>query len=338
MKKKIICTIGPSSSNRTVLSGLKKNGVDIFRINLSHTSLKQLSSKINLLKKNKIKNICIDTEGAQARTTKVKKKIFLKKNKKVKICIKDNYSNKDVIYLYPNFNLMSVKIGSKIFIGFDNLEIKVTQKNLKQKFLIGKVVNDGLLESNKSVHFNCNIKLPPLTDKDIAAIKYSVKNHIKIFAMSFVNNHKDVEKIRTLVGKSSFLISKIETDNAIKNLKNILKKTNALLIDRGDLSRYVRIEKIPLAQRYICNVARQNKTPVYVATNLLESMVKNIQPTRAESNDIFTTLENGADGLVLAAESAIGNYPILAANFLKECINVFAHKKKIKTKNLYLFN
>ena len=327
-----------SSSNKAVLLGLKKSGVDIFRINLSHTSLKQLSSKIDLLKKNKIKNICIDTEGAQARTTKVKRQIFFKKNKKVKIYIKDNYSNKNTIYLYPNFNLMSVKIGSKIFIGFDNLEIKVLKKNLKEKFLVGKVTNNGLLESNKSVHFNCNIKLPPLTEKDIAAIKYSIKNSIKIFAMSFVNNSKDVDKIRSLIGKKTFLISKIETDNAIKNLKSILKQSNALLIDRGDLSRYVRIEKIPLAQRYICNIAKQNKTPVYVATNLLESMVKNIQPTRAESNDIFTTLENGANGLVLAAESAIGNYPILAANFLKDCINVFAHKKKISKKNLYLFN
>ena len=338
MKKKIICTIGPSSSNKVVLSGLKNNGVDIFRINLSHTSLEQLSGKINLLKKNKIKNICIDTEGAQVRTTKVKKKIFFRKNKKLKIYIKDNYSNKNNIYLYPNFNLMSVKVDSKIFIGFDNLEIKVLQKNIKEKFLIGKVTNNGLLESNKSVHFNCNINMPPLTEKDIAAIKYSIKKGIRIFAMSFVNNHKDLEKIRELVGKKSFLISKIETDNAIKNLKSILKKSNALLIDRGDLSRYVRIEKIPLAQRYICNIAKQNKIPVYVATNLLESMVKNIQPTRAESNDIFTTLENGADGLVLAAESAIGNYPILAAKFLKDCINVFSHKKKISKKNLYLFN
>lgn len=338
MKKKIICTIGPSSSNRTVLSGLKKNGVDIFRINLSHTNLKQLSSKIDLLKKNNIKNICIDTEGAQVRTTKVKNKIFFKKNNKVKIFIKSNYSNKNNINLYPNFNLMSVKVGSKIFIGFDNLAIKVLRKNFKEKFLIGKVINNGLLESNKSVHFNCNIKLPPLTDKDIAAIKYSVKKGIKIFAMSFVNNHKDVEKIRSLIKKKAFLISKIETDNAIKNLKSILKKSNAILIDRGDLSRYIKIEKIPLAQRYICNIAKQNKTPVYVATNLLESMVKNIQPTRAESNDIFTTLDNGADGLVLAAESAIGSYPILAATFLKDCLNVFAHKKKITKKKLYLFN
>ena len=338
MKKKIICTIGPSSSNRTVLSGLKKNGVDIFRINLSHTNLKQLSSKIDLLKKNNIKNICIDTEGAQVRTTKVKNKIFFKKNNKVKIFIKSNYSNKNNINLYPNFNLMSVKVGSKIFIGFDNLAIKVLRKNFKEKFLIGKVINNGLLESNKSVHFNCNIKLPPLTDKDIAAIKYSVKKGIKIFAMSFVNNQKDVEKIRSLIKKKAFLISKIETDNAIKNLKSILKKSNAILIDRGDLSRYIKIEKIPLAQRYICNIAKQNKTPVYVATNLLESMVKNIQPTRAESNDIFTTLDNGADGLVLAAESAIGSYPILAATFLKDCLNVFAHKKKITKKKLYLFN
>ena len=333
MKKKIICTIGPSSSNKKVLSGLKKNGVDIFRINLSHTSLRQLPGKINLLKKNNIKNICIDTEGAQVRTTKVKKSIFFKKNKKIKILIKDNVCNNNNIFLYPNFNLMSVKTESKIFIGFDNLEIKVVKKNLKQNFLIGKVVNDGLLESNKSVHFSSKIKLPPLTLKDINAIKFSVKRGIKIFAMSFVNEFKDLIEIRKLIGKSSFLISKIETDNAIKNLNTILKKSNALLIDRGDLSRYVRIEKIPLAQRYICNMAISKKVPVYVATNLLESMVKNTQPTRAESNDIFTTLENGAAGLVLAAESAIGKYPVLSAKFLRDCISGFVQKKKISKRD-----
>ena len=91
-----------------------------------------------------------------------------------------------------------------------------------------------------------------------------------------------------------------------------------------------------MAQRYICRTAKENKTPVYVATNLLESMVKNIQPTRAESNDIFTSLENGADGLVLVAESAIGSYPILAAKFLKDCIKVFAHKKKFQIK-IYIY-
>ena len=115
----------------------------------------------------------------------------------------------------------------------------------------------------------------------------------------------------------------------------IIRKSNALLIDRGDLSRYVRIEKIPLAQRYICNIALSKKIPVYVATNLLESMVKNTQPTRAESNDIFTSLENGADGLVLAAESAIGKYPILSAKFLRDCIRVFHLKKKISKLNFF---
>ena len=336
-KKKIICTIGPSSSNKSTLIGLKKNGVDIFRINMSHTSLSQLSGKINLLRENKISSICIDTEGAQIRTTKVIKGIYYKKNKIVKISINENFSNRENIHLYPKFSIMSVKLGTKIFIGFDNLVIKVLKKNFKKNYLTGKVISAGLLDSNKSVHFDDKIILPALTEKDINAIKYSIKKGIKIFAMSFVNNEKDVIKIRKLIGKKSFLISKIETENAIKNLKNITKNSNALLIDRGDLSRYVTIEKIPLAQRYICKIAKKNNTPVYVATNLLETMIKNAQPTRAESNDIFTTLENGAAGLVLAAESAIGKYPVLSAIFLKNCINVFINKKKVTKKN-FIFN
>ena len=123
------------------------------------------------------------------------------------------------------------------------------------------------------------------------------------------------------------MISKIETLNAINNLKEISKISNAVLIDRGDLSREVPIEKIPLAQEYIIKESKKNKKPVYVATNLLETMIKDSSPTRAESHDIYSTLNQGASGLVLAAESAIGKNPIECVIFLKKCISAYNAKK-----------
>ena len=246
---KIICTLGPSSYNKNTLIKLKSLGVNIFRINLSHTKKEDILRKIIYLKKNNIKNICIDTEGAQIRTSKVKKKIYLKKNLLVKFSIGSEFSSKNKINLYPNFDLMSCKLNIKIKVGFNGLIFKVMKKDHKLKNLIACVVNAGYLESNKGVHINQVIKLKPLTKKDEYAIKIANQNKVKFFAISFVNRSIDIDKVRELVNKDAFIISKIETKSAMNELKSITKKSNAILIDRGDLSRYIPIEEIPLAQR-----------------------------------------------------------------------------------------
>lgn len=320
-KIKIICTIGPSSSNPAILKKLKKEGVNIFRINMSHTKLSNLPNVLKNLQKNVGKeNICIDTEGAQLRTTLVKKKIFIKKDKIVKIFNDNRLSNKNNINLYPKFNISSTPVNTKIFVGFDGIILKVLKTNKKKNCLITKVSNPGILDSNKGVHFNKKIKLSCLTEKDISAIRYAKKFGVKNFAMSFVNNEKDTALMRKIIGMKNFLISKIETLNAIKNLKKISKYSNAVLIDRGDLSREVPIERIPLAQEYIIKSSKKNRVPVFVATNLLETMIHDLSPTRAESHDIYSTLKQGASGLVLAAESAIGINPVECVIFLKKCI------------------
>ena len=205
--------------------------------------------------------------------------------------------------------------------------------NYRKNFLIAKVIVAGQLESNKGVHFNQSIKLKPLTDKDDYAIKLAIKNNIKFFAISFVNNPSDLDLVRSITGEKAFLISKIETRSAVINLKKITSKSDALLIDRGDLSRYVPIEEIPIAQEKIINHGKKTKKPVYVATNLLETMVKESQPTRAESHDIFSTLKEGASGLVLAAETAIGANPIACVDFLKKSIRIYKKSNKKSKKS-----
>ena len=160
--------------------------------------------------------------------------------------------------------------------------------------------------------------------------------------ISFVNNSKDIEMVKKLTGKNSFIISKIETKNAIINLKKIANISNALLIDRGDLSRYIPIEKIPVAQEMVIKNSIKLKIPTYIATNLLETMIKESLPTRAESHDIFSSLNQGCAGLVLAAETAIGSSPIECVKFLKRCIKNFLLIKKTKfskmSKMKYLLN
>ena len=338
-KIKIICTLGPASFSKPILKLLFKENIDIFRINLSHTNIDQIKKKIQYLKRNNIKNICIDTEGAQIRTTHTKKIYFIKKNNKIKIYNKDNLSNEKNIYLYPHFDLNYLNVGTKIDIGFNNLSIKVIKKNSLKEYVLCKVLKEGYLDSKKGVHIHKEINLPCLTKKDRYALKLARELEIKHYAISFVNSHKDLDEVKKIIGNNSFIISKIETKNAIINIDKITKNSDALLIDRGDLSRYVSIEKIPVAQENIINHAIKLNKPTYVATNLLESMIKENQATRAESHDVYATLKEGAKGLVLAAETAIGRNPIECVRFIKRCIKVYNtnNNKKILNKKNYLF-
>ncbi len=327
MIKKIICTLGPASFHTKILKDLKRLGVSIFRINMSHTSINDLEDRIIFLKKNKIKNICIDTEGAQLRTSKLKKKVFLDKNKEIKIFNSSNLSNNNIINIYPKINLDYFKIGTELDIGFDGLKLKITRKVISKNYLLSKVINSGILDSNKGIHSSKNISLNPLTNKDIKAISLAQTYGIKYYAMSFVNKGSDVEQLRKKIKIDDIIISKIETKNSLLNLSKIMKKSNAVLIDRGDLSRYIPIDKIPMIQEAIAKIAIKKKKPLYVATNLLETMIKETNPTRAESHDIYSTLKQGVQGLVLAAETAIGSDPVGCVRFLKKCVNNFDQDK-----------
>tara|TARA_Y100000816_G_scaffold156392_1_gene111546 strand:- start:1970 stop:2932 length:963 start_codon:yes stop_codon:yes gene_type:complete len=315
MKKKIeiFCTIGPGSLNKKFLKFANSN-INLLRLNMSHLNLKQLKKNIFYLKKYSKVPICIDTEGAQIRT-KCNKIKYFKKSDNLKI-----FKDKS-FYLYPDDIFNKLKINDKLDIGFSGLCVKIKKKN--DIFLSCKVLNSGYFEPNKGVHLiNRKIKLNYLTSKDIEAIKIGRKLNIKYYALSFTNSHNDVIRFNKLL-KNEKKIFKIETKESIKNLKKIIKFGNNLLIDRGDLSKDIKIENVPIIQRKIIYEAMKNKKNVYVATNFLESMILNSYPTRAEVNDIYNTIEMGARGLVLAAETAIGKNPIECVKILKKIIKVF---------------
>lgn len=324
-KIKLIITLGPSSLNKKILKQLKED-VDIFRLNMSHLSIEQLKKNLRFLKKNNIRNICIDTEGAQVRTISIKKKKALSINQKVIISF-PYFKIKDSINLYPQFSFRNVNINSQIKIGFDGLKLKIIKK-FKDKLLC-KVLSPGFVEANKGVHFDSHIKLNCLTKKDLEAIKIAKAFGVRKFALSFANTQNDVQFTRSLIKKNDDLISKIETKVGFLNRIKIIKESDAILIDRGDLSRYIDIAKIPLAQRILVKDAKKIGKKVYIATNLLETMINSNEPTRAESNDVYSSIESGCSGLVLAAETAIGKYPVECVKFLKKCIKVIKYHKKL---------
>ena len=312
MKKiKILCTLGPKSLNKDFLRFANKK-VDLVRLNLSHINIPNLEKTIKFVKKNTSVPICIDTEGAQIRTK-------VKKNKKFSFG-KRGYINEKVgnFTLYPSYIYNKLKKNDILDVGFDGLKIKILKK-IENKILF-KTINAGLLEKNKGVHIqNRSVKLNFLTEKDFKAIEISKKLRIKNFALSFTNSVNDIKKFNKLLKKEN-KIFKIETKKAINSLDKIFKVGKKFLIDRGDLSKEISIFQLPRVQRLIFKKSSKN-IEIYTATNFLESMLKNPHPTRGEVNDIFNTLEMGASGLVLAAETAIGNYPKECVNFLLKFIS-----------------
>ena len=317
---KIFCTIGPSSLNKTFLKFVSKR-VSLLRINLSHVGINQLSKTINYLKKNTKIPICIDTEGAQIRT-KVINEIFFKKNSI--IIIRKNLK-KNCLNLYPDI-FDNIKINDVFDVGFEGLKIKIIE--IKKNEIKSKVISAGKLSNNKGVHLvNRKIKLNYLTNYDFKAIEIAKKMGVKNFALSFTNCLPDVKKFNELL-KNKRKIFKIESKSAIKNLEEIMTEADEFIIDRGDLSKEVSIEQIPIAQRQILKKMNKKNKKVYIATNLLESMIENKYPTRAEANDIYNCLELGSAGLVLAAETAIGKWPKECVIFVSKIMKKFQRNQK----------
>ena len=322
-KKEIFCTLGPSTLNKNFLKFTNKT-ISLLRLNLSHVNINKLASTILFIRKFSKTPICIDTEGAQIRT-RLKAKKILKKNKIIVI----NKNKKD-FHLYPSNVFDQLKSNDVLDIGFKDLKIKLLKKKFKKIYC--KVINSGELSNSQGVHLvNRKIKLDFITSKDREAIKISKRLKIKNFALSFTNSHEDIIKFNKLLDKER-KIFKIETKNAINNLDKIIKYGKYFLIDRGDLSKETSIEALPIIQRKILKKAKNKRKKVYVATNFLESMVVNKYPTRGEANDIYNTLEMGAAGLVLAGETAIGQYPKECVQFINKMIKIYSKRNLIKWK------
>jgi len=321
-KIKLLCTLGPSSLNERTIMRLDAIGVDIFRINISHTEIGNLEKIIKQVKQYTDKPLCIDTEGAQVRTGYVENdRIYLEEDSTIEITSEKIIGKAHRISLNPTFAMDQIKLTDLISIDFESVLLQVVERT--QNSIIAKVICGGFIGSNKAVTIDRQIDLPVISAKDKEAIVISRSHGIHYFALSFANSRDNVEKFRSYVGEDAYLISKIESKLGVENIDEICDVTDAILIDRGDLSRDEPIDKIPFIQKLIIQKASSRKIPVYVATNLLESMVKSKKPTRAETNDVINTLLDGADGLVLAAETAIGTYPVNCALMISRIVKHF---------------
>jgi pyruvate kinase len=308
--------------NETVVRRMTELGVHLFRLNMSHTLLDDLPGVIGRIRSWTDVPISLDSEGAQLRNGPMQSEM-VEFTAGDMVTIHSDPVVGDAANLY--FNPVTVekqfKVGDEIQVDFNHVRLKITEAGETE--FIAEVLEGGVIGSNKAADLNREIAFEPLTEKDKTAIKIGRQLNIMNFAMSFTNRAEDVAVMRAACGPDATIIYKIESPAGLRNLNGILDVADEILIDRGDLSRRVPIEQIPFLQRRIISLARSKGKAVYVATNLLETMVTTKSPSRAELNDVVSTMEMGANGLVLAAETAVGGYPVEAVMMVCALIKEF---------------
>jgi len=322
---KIIVTLGPATKTEQDLRKIKDKGVDFVRVNMSHSNLEDMEYFVNLSKKVGIPFI-IDTEGSQIRTGYLEGQVLhFNENDVVKIYAKDIPGDRKKLCLRPGYVIDQLEVGDLIHIDFDTLILRVIDISTTSKgYITGKAITGGLIGSNKAVVidpiFKKKFHLPPLSPKDYQSIELGLKAGIEHIALSFVRSGASIEEVRSVTQNKMKIISKVECIEALEHINEIIQKSDFILIDRGDLSKEIPIERIPFTQKVIMHKARRYDTGVFVATNLLETMIEKRNPTRAEVHDVVNTIVEGAMGLTLAAETAVGKYPMECINMLNKLI------------------
>ena len=316
---KIICTLGPSSMSDKVLKRMDELGVSLLRLKMSHTPIEKMEEYIRAIRGVTQVPVCIDTEGAQIRTGRLARgNMELQRGAQVTLLSRDADGDESAFTLRPPEAFQGLEPGTLLSVDLNAVLLLVVDSDGESAVV--RVLNGGVVGSNKAVTADRNIWLPPLTVKDRQAVEIAMGQGVDQYALSFASDQASVLAIREEVGPRATVISKIENRAALENLDGIIEVSDAVLIDRGDLSRDVPVEHIPFLQKRIIARAHERPIPAYVATNLMESMVSAPYPSRAEVSDVATNLLDGADGLVLAAETAIGRYPVICVSMVRRLI------------------
>ena len=318
-KTKIIATLGPASSSKEMIKRLIKSGVDVLRVNFSHAThdeVERIVDDVNDLRKELGSNVSLlgDLQGPKIRIGELENDIELKRHQSLSICSNLSESNGvDKIFIsYPSF-AKDVKPGENILVDDGKLIFKVISTNKKDTVDI-RVVQEGVLKPRKGVNLpNTKISQPALTEKDIDDAKFAVKKSFDWIALSFVRSKKDVLQLRELIESQCDyhipIISKIEKPQAIEKIDSIIKVSNGIMVARGDLGIEIPAEEVPLNQKKIVAKCKKRGIPVVIATQMMESMIDSLTPSRAEVNDVANSVMDGADAIMLSGETSMGKYP-----------------------------
>lgn len=318
-KTKIVCTLGPSTGTVDIIKQLIKNGMSAARINFSHGTYESHTVVINnLIQAREELNapipLVLDTKGPEIRIKTFKEEsVILEQGGTFTLTTEDiEGDNTRVSVTYKNLPL-DLRRGSRVLI--DDGLIELTVKNLTETEVECKIINGGNLSSRKGVNIpDVYVNLPSLTEKDIEDIKFGIEMGFDYIAASFVRSANDVIKIRRVLeengGSNIAIISKIENRDGVDNIDEILEVSDGIMVARGDLGVEIPPEEVPLVQKRLIKKSNQKGKPVITATQMLESMVHNPRPTRAEANDVANAIFDGTDAIMLSGETAKGDYPI----------------------------
>ena len=324
-KTKIIATLGPKSSKPKVLSSLISKGVNVFRVNMSHVNdYEELKKIINLIREisdnlNMQVGIMMDIAGPKIRIKSDMEQIKVKKGDLLTI----GGAGAD-IRTSLSLSFKNVKLKSKIRVDDGKISFSVCKVISKTKLQL-EALNDGVIKPRKGINFpNIKLDIPILTPKDIRDIKAGVRFDIDWFALSFVRSKNDIKAIQKILNEKKSdkpIIAKIEKPEAVKKLDSIISAFDGVLVARGDLGVEMGYEKVPIIQKRIVHLCHKHGKPVILATQMLESMIYNDTPTRAEVNDIAVAVEQSCDAVMLSAETSIGKYPVQAVKTMNRVIS-----------------
>lgn len=319
-KTKIVATLGPASSKKEVLREMILNGVNVCRINFSHgthESHKEVINTIRELNDELGANVGIlgDLQGPKIRVGKVENnhRDLADGDEVIFTTNKEEEGKKGALYITYQTFPKDVKAGEQILIDDGKLVLEIVETD-RDSHVKAKVLHGGPLSSNKGVNLpNTKISLPCLTEKDLKDLDFVIEENLSWVALSFVRNKEDIDELRGIIKKSKKdirIIAKIEKPEAIENIEDIIQATDGCMVARGDLGVEIPMQDVPLLQKRIVKMCRKSSKPVIIATQMMESMIQNISPTRAEVNDVANAVLDGADAVMLSGETSVGKFPI----------------------------
>ncbi|MBM7561979.1 pyruvate kinase [Fusibacter tunisiensis] len=320
-KTKIVCTIGPASERKEVFKELVNSGLNVARLNFSHGDHEEHLGRMNTIKEvrrelGKPVAILLDTKGPEIRTGKFEEPVYtLVEGQEFTLTTDSFLGTQNKCQISYKGLPDDVVVGDKILIDDGLIELEVLSKSETE--ILTKVLNGGDVKNNKGVNVpGVSIKLPAITEKDINDIKFGISQGIDFIAASFIRKAADVMEIRKVLeennGHGIHIISKIENQEGVDNLEEILEVSDGLMVARGDLGVEIPTEMVPIVQKKMIELCNKEGKPVITATQMLDSMIRNPRPTRAEATDVANAIFDGTDAVMLSGETAAGKYPIEA--------------------------
>ena len=329
-KTKIVATLGPATDSREVINDLLIAGVNVFRINFSHADYDDVERRIKFIREQNKANgfhaaILADLQGPKLRVGVMEEGTVVNVGDEVTFQTGEPFvGNATKAYMnytqFPN----DVKPGERVLVDDGKVHFEVVSTNGKDK-VVAKVTQGGPFKSKKGVNLpNTDISLPALTEKDIKDAIFACEQGVDWIALSFVRHAKDVQLLKDLISKHSDfeipIISKIEKPEGVENIDEILEASGGLMVARGDLGVEIPAHEVPLVQKELVNKAKRARKPVIIATQMMETMIDSLTPTRAEVNDVANSVMDGADAVMLSGETSVGKYPVQVIQTMRSII------------------